>query len=211
MISYSDGGTGGGFRLGGPLQRMVQHWVTGATLGPPSGVPMAAIEELPGGQHGSELVFRAGMEPSPTDVIRPPSEREFVDGLWKRNVVECFLGNPVTGRYLEIHLAPTHQWWACLFRGERQREQPAGPPLPLSQVRQSTARGNTYWEGEVRVPVVVLQSLLEVHSLRDLRGNLTAVWYPPGGHACYFSLARLPGDRPDFHQPGHWLPLSGNV
>jgi hypothetical protein len=208
MISYSDGGDADVLWLGGPQRRMVQHWVTGATLGPPSGVPMAAIEEVPGGQHGSELVFRAGMVPAPTDTVQTGA-REFVDGLWKHNVVECFLGNPATGRYLEIHLAPTHRWWACLFRGVRQREQPAGHPLPLAHVRHSTDRGKAYWDGQVSVPVVVLQSLLEVRSLHDLRGNLAAVWYPPGGHGCYFSLARLPGERPNFHQPEHWLPLGG--
>ena len=38
----------------------------------------------------------------------------------------------------------------------------------------------------------------------DLRANLAAIVYPLTGSPLYFSLAALPGPKPDFHQPDAW-------
>ena len=89
----------------------------------------------------------------------------------------------------------------------RQPVHPDGHPLPLSRVIHRTAAGATSWEGEVRVPARVVCQLLDSPSLDGLRTNFSAVWFPPGGHACYYSLAPLHGPKPNFHQPDLWLPL----
>ena len=115
--------------------------------------------------------------------------------------------NPRNGRYIEVHLAPSHQWWASTFLAVRQPVHPDGHPLPLSRVIHRTAAGATSWEGEVRVPARVVCQLLDSPSLDGLRTNFSAVWFPPGGHACYYSLAPLHGPKPNFHQPDLWLPL----
>ena len=207
MISYAEDGNPSPhpqyFVCGPSWHSLTQHWVQGATLGPPDTAPLASLD-LPEAE--GPLVFRARMIPSAIDQIRT-RQREFVSGLWKRNVVEWFIGNPRNGRYIEVHLAPSHQWWASTFLAVRQPVHPDGHPLPLSRVIHRTAAGATSWEGEVRVPAQVVTQLLDAPSLDGLRTNFSAVWFPPGGHACYYSLAPLHGPKPNFHQPDLWLPL----
>jgi hypothetical protein len=180
--------------------RLTQHWVGGAQLAGAAQTPEAGLDLRADGV----LVFSAAMKPAAQDVIRT-GQKEFVENLWKGNAVECFLGNARTGRYLEIHLAPTGQWWACTFSSVRVRKN--SMPLPLSVVRHQRDKFGKRWEASVQVPGAVLCALLEVSSVLDLRANLAAIIHPPTGRPLYFSLAALPGPKPDFHQPDAWLPL----
>ncbi len=154
------------------------------------------------------MEFSAALRPA-RRVLIPSGQSEFVTGLWQRDVIECFFGNPENGRYLEIHLAPTGQWWACVFTGIRVAEIPEGHPLPLSVVEHRRDKEGTRWEASVQVPAEVLCRLLQARSFMDLRANLCATIYPGTGPAAYFSLAPLPGEKPNFHQPGAWLEMTG--
>ena len=207
MISFAEQGSdvppGPVLRTGPAWRTLRQHWIQGATLAPTTGGPLAALDCDERAEH---LVFRGRLTPNVLD-RKSPGETEFVSGLWRRNVVEWFIGNPQNGRYLEVHLAPSAQWWACVFRAVREREQPEGWPLPLSHVRHRRDKAGTWWEGEVRVPAKVVCDLLKAPGLKGLRSNLCAIWFPPGGNQCFFSFADLPGTKPDFHQPAAWLPL----
>ena len=114
---------------------LLQRWGHGALETPEAGLDWTA---------DGRLAFSAGMKPSRED-LDWRGQSEFAAGLWRRNVVECFLGNPENGHYLEIHLAPNSQWWACLFTAVRCAPAPAGHPLPLSTVttvRRSTNRSS---------------------------------------------------------------------
>ncbi len=182
--------------------KLSQHWVQGGQLSPPAETPEAGLNI----QAGGIVVFSAAMKPGPVDVFKPRG-KEFVPGLWKGNVVELFLLNPDNGRYLEVHLAPTGQWWACVFTAVRVPETAAGRPLPLSMVQHHRDKTGSRWQASVQVPAAVLCQLLAARDFRNLRANLTAVVNPLTGRTLYFSLAPLPGTKPDFHQPKAWLPL----
>ena len=205
MISFAHFGPGEGQSL--TLQpgrvRLTQHWLQGGQLAGPSQTPEAGLDLRAGGV----MVFSASMKPAAQDVFRR-GQKEFVAGLWKGNVVECFLGNPKTGRYLEIHLAPTGQWWSCMLAKVRVRETPDGRPLPLSVVHHRRDKHGRRWEATVQVPAVVICKLLAVRTLTELRGNLTAILHPATGRTLYFSHALLPGAKPDFHQPDAWLKVT---
>jgi hypothetical protein len=175
-----------------------QRWGHGSLDAPQAGLDWTAE---------GRLVFSAGMKPSRDD-LSWRGQSEFAAELWRRNVVECFLSNPDNGHYLEIHLAPNGQWWACLFTAPRLAPAPAGHPLPLSTVEHRQTAGGQWWEAIVSVPAEVVCGLLGARSVLALRGNLTALRYEiPDGRRDYFSLAPLPGDKPDFHQPAGWLEL----
>jgi hypothetical protein len=197
MISYADAPLPEKLPLSPGRQPLPQRWGQGAAVPPEAGLHWNAT---------GHIVFCAGMKPSLED-LDWRGQPEFTAGLWRRNVVECFLGNPENGHYLEMHLAPNGQWWACVFTGVRQAPAPAGHPLPLSEVEHCQQGGN-WWQATVQVPGEVVCGLLGARSFFSLRGNLCAVHYPTSGSGPeYFSLAALPGPKPDFHQPDFWLPL----
>jgi hypothetical protein len=205
MISFAHFGPSDAPRL--KLQprrvRLTQHWVQGGQLAGAALTPEAGLDLRPDGM----LVFSAAMKPAAQDVFRA-GQKEFVADLWKGNVVECFLGNPKSGRYLEMHLAPTGQWWSCVFSKIRVRETPEGRPLPLSVVHHRRDKSGRRWEASVQVPSSVLCKLLAVVSVMDLRANLAAIAHPVTGRSLYFSHAPLPGPKPDFHQPSAWLEMT---
>jgi len=205
MISFANFGPAETQRL--RLQpgrvRLTQHWVQGGQLAGAAQTPEAGLDLRADGV----MVFSATMKPAAQDVFRT-GQKEFVADLWKGNVVECFLGNAETGRYLEMHLAPTGQWWSCVFSKVRIRETPEGGPLPLSVIHHRRDKTGKRWEASVQVPSAVLCRLLTVPSIMKLRANLTAIAHPVTGRPLYFSHASLPGAKPDFHQPDAWLEMT---
>lgn len=204
MIAFASFGSGEGQQL--KLQpgrtRLTQHWVQGGLLAGPGHVPEAGLDLRADGI----VVYSVTMKPGVQDKFQP-GQHEFVAGLWKRNVMEWFLGNPENGRYLEIHLAPGGQWWSCVFTAIRVPENPAGKPLPLSVIHHRRDKAGKRWEASVQVPSSVLCQLLKASAFTDLRTNLCAVAYPATGRPMYFSFAELPGGKPNFHQPEAWLEM----
>ena len=182
--------------------KLTQHWLQAGQLASAAQTPEAGLHLRPDGV----LVFAAAMKPGPNDVFKV-GPKEFVTGLWNGNVVELFLLNPDNGRYLEVHLAPSAQWWACVFTAVRVREIESGRPLPLSVVEHRRDKTGRRWEASVSVPSAVICQILAARDVRHLRANLTAIAHPLTGRPLYFSLAPLPGAKPDFHQPGAWLEI----
>ena len=60
----------------------------------------------------------------------------------------------------------------------------------------------------MQVPSAVLCKLLGVGDFMELRANLAAIAHPVTGRTLYFSLAAMPGAKPNFHQPGAWLEMA---
>lgn len=205
MIAFASFGPGNNQRL--KLQpgrvRLAQHWVQGGVLAGAGQTPEAGLDMRPDGI----IVFSAAMKPAAQDVFRP-GHKEFITGLWNGNVVELFMGNARTGRYLEVNLAPSGQWWSCLFSSVRVRAIPDGRPLPLSVVHHRRDKSGKRWEASLQVPSSVLFKMLGVATIVELTANLTAIAHPVTGRPLYFSLASLPGSKPDFHQPAAWLGLT---
>ena len=203
MISFAEyGGDRAQLRLQPRPGRLTQHWVQGGQLSMPALSPLAGLDLRADGM----AVFAAAMKPGPLDVFHH-AHKEFLAGLWNGNVVELFLCNPDNGRYLEVHLAPTGQWWACIFTAVRARETQEGRPLPLSVVQHHRDKAGRRWQASLQVPASVICQLLGARDFMRLHANLTAITRPITGPPCYFSLAALPGTKPDFHQPEAWMEL----
>ena len=182
---------------------LTQHWVQGGQLATPAQTPEAGLHLRPDGV----MEFSAAMKPGPHDLFKP-AQKEFVTGLWNGNVAELFLLNPANGRYLEVHLSTTGQWWACVFTAVRVREIESGRPLPLSVVQHRRDKAGRRWQASLQVPTPVICQLLGARDFMQLHANLTAIAHPLTGRTLYFSLAAMPGAKPDFHQPDAWLELA---
>ena len=205
MISFAHFGSADSPRLElrPGRQRLTQHWLQGGQLAGAGLTPEAGLELRADGM----VVFSAALRPGAQDVFQTGG-KEFVSGLWNGNVVELFLGNSKTGRYLEVHLAPSGKWWSCVFTSVRVREFEEGRPLPLSVIHHRRDKHGRRWEASVQVPSVVLGKLLGVRDFMELRANLAAIVHPVTGTSLYFSRAALPGAKPDFHQPAAWLEMT---
>ncbi len=205
MISFADFGSDEAprLKLRPGRQRLTQHWLQGGQLAGAGLTPEAGLDFRADGM----VVFSAAMKPGAQDVFQP-GKKEFVTDLWKGNVVELFLGNVRTGRYLEVHLAPSARWWSCVFKSVRERENEEGRPLPLSVIHHRRDKQGRRWDASVQVPSAVLCKLLGVRDFMELRANLAAIAHPVTGTALYFSMAALPGAKPDFHQPAAWLEMT---
>ena len=129
----------------------------------------------------------------------------FVAGLWRTDCAEFFLGNPDNGRYVEFNLGPGGAWWAGGF---------SAPRVALSEgewikerVLTSTAWQDGRWYGRLTVSLPPVAKMLGGGNWQDWTANVTFL-VGSGERQRYFSVADLPGGRPDFHQPDFWPPLA---
>lgn len=120
---------------------------------------------------------------------------KFLPELWRYDVAEIFFAVD-SGRYLEINLAPSGAWWACWFDGIRSpaEEQPNFDPI-VAQAEQQ----RDFWEASLFLPAALFPNP------EGLRYNVTFILNSP--RQTFHTLAPLPGNEPDFHQPDHFLPL----
>lgn len=127
----------------------------------------------------------------------------FTEGLWTGDVAECFLGDEASKEYTEFNLGPGGGWWACAHTAPRIRARQQ-PDWTGSGIRSGVCWTATHWRGWMRCPVPFPVSKRK--PLDAVRLNFTAV-IDSGSAREYYSLARLPGLTPDFHQPDQWLLL----
>ncbi len=125
--------------------------------------------------------------------VPPDAPAGSLDGLWNHEVVECFLAGP-DGRYTELEFGPHGHYLGLRFVGVRQRLD-AGWGIDFVA---SAGRGR--WKGQARVAKRWLPerpwrvAAFAIHG-EDPRRFLA---HPP-----------LPGEKPDFHQPGRFSPWPG--
>ncbi len=124
----------------------------------------------------------------------------FVEGLWNRDVAEIFIADAETGEYEEWNVSPTGAWWRCFF--ERARV-----PVP-----DRSRASSCHLELLSRIETLSFQSgfiarrsdsKLLKKAPAQLRINICAI--SGEREKSYFSFANLPGENPDFHQPGSFL------
>ncbi|MGJ8725393.1 MAG: hypothetical protein ACSHYB_12615 [Roseibacillus sp.] len=123
-------------------------------------------------------------------------EGQFCPELWRFDVAELFLADPIRQSYLEVNLAPNGAWWMCWFRDVRlaQEKQPDFAGVKAEGQWQSDA-----WSASIRIPKRLLPPL------EALSYNITFILNSP--QQSFHSLAPLPGEEPDFHQPSSFLSL----
>lgn len=169
-----------------PVLGIASDW-HGAALNPPIGFTIAT--------DSANLWFVATRHAA--TMTRPGAEPgSFVPGLWEYDVAELFIGDPKTGSYLELNLAPNGAWWAAKF----------GSPRVFSDVQPdfvgavSTRRQEEIddgWFAAIIVPIAFLRE--EIGFGLGSTANATFIMNSP--EQTFHSACKLPGAEPDFHQP----------
>lgn len=136
----------------------------------------------------------------------------FRAGLWDGDCAELFLGNPVTGFYVEFNVSPIGGWWNCSFSSIRVKAHDKDPE-PLSGVwTEGTADpSDNHWTAGIYVPVDSLPSELDFNAA-STQANVTFCIYDKSNPLSvnYFShtdLRNTEGLSPDFHRPFLWKSL----
>ena len=127
----------------------------------------------------------------------PPGAPGSTDRLWEYEVVELFLAG--AGRaYLEVELGPGGHYLVLMLDDIR-APQASGLPLEY-RVRMHDGRIS----GHARIPA----NYLPVGPLRANAYAIHAHACHGGEGRCHHAHAAVPGDAPDFHQPGCFVPIS---
>jgi hypothetical protein len=122
--------------------------------------------------------------------------------LWKYDVAELFLSNPIHGHYLELNLAANGAWWSCEFTAPRLRRFTDDTPFPGVETH-ATQTPDGGWVSAMSIPVVELEARIGFGE--GSCGNVTFITGAPASR--YVSAVKLPGTEPDFHQPAHFSKL----
>lgn len=118
--------------------------------------------------------------------------------LWKHDVAELFLADPVSGRYFEFNLAPNGGWWSCEFTAPRVRADEVDIAMPEVATFAEIAPDGA-WLAAMAIPLDLLRARLDFGP--GTRANVTMILESPAQK--FISATPLPGE-PDFHQPGHF-------
>ncbi len=116
--------------------------------------------------------------------------------LWRYDVAELFLADPVSGRYFEFNLAPNGAWWSCEFTAPRVRAEEAEIAMPeVATFSEMAADGS--WLAAIAIPLDLLRARLDFGP--ETRLNVTMILESPEQR--FVSATDLGGGEPDFHQP----------
>ena len=119
--------------------------------------------------------------------------------LWRYDVAELFLLEPLTGRYFEFNLAPNGAWWTCEFKAPRIREDEVEIAMPeVATFSEIAADGS--WVAAMAIPLDLLGARLGFGP--NTRGNVTMILESPNQK--FASAADLGSGEPDFHQPARF-------
>lgn len=169
-----------------PLLGMVRDWF-GAPVSPPAGYCLAMDDQ--------RLWFLAHHR-QPADLHPQAQPGGFQAELWKHDVAELFLADPVSGRYLEFNLAPNGAWWSCEFTAPRVRAEDMDIALPdVATFADLAADGS--WLTAMALPLDILRARIRFGP--DTRANVTMILESPDQR--FLTANQLGGEAPDFHQP----------
>ena len=145
------------------------------------------------------LLFQASHK-APAQLKPTSEEGKFCAELWRFDVAELFIADPIGGTYWEVNLAPNGAWWMCQFRDVRlaHEKQP-----DFAGVKAEGKCHRDSWNARIRIPKDLFPPL------DTLSYNITFILNSPA--QTFHSLAKLPGEEPDFHQPDSFLPLASRV
>lgn len=116
--------------------------------------------------------------------------------LWRHDVAELFLADPVSGRYFEFNLAPHGAWWCCEFTAPRVRAVETDVAMPGVETFTEVAEDGA-WLAAMALPLDLLRARLDFGP--ETRANVTFILGSP--NQSFISAATLGGNMPDFHQP----------
>ncbi len=127
----------------------------------------------------------------------------FLAGLWRHDVAELFLADPVSGRYFEFNLAPNSAWWCCEFTAPRVRAEEIDIAMP-EVVTFADLAPDGAWVAAMSIPLDLLRARLDFGP--QTRANVTFVLDSPDRK--FVTAADLGTGEPDFHRPGKFQQVS---
>ena len=116
--------------------------------------------------------------------------------LWRYDVAELFLADPVSGRYFEFSLAPNGAWWSCEFSAPRVRAEDTDIAMPEVATFSDLAADGA-WLAAMAIPLDLLRARLDFGP--RTRANVTLILESPARK--FVTAADLGGGEPDFHLP----------
>lgn len=128
---------------------------------------------------------------------------DYVEGLWQRDVAELFIAAD-DASYQEFNLSPTGAWWSMSFTSPRVRTTELF--VPPKNIKTYGHIKNHSWRAAFSIPVNELAVDLNVPG--KTRANVSII--VGENPRTYLSHAKLPGNGPDFHQPGAFNSLRQN-
>jgi hypothetical protein len=169
-----------------PMLGLEKDW-QGRPLSPPAGFCLA--------EDGKRLWFVAHhRRPAELHPLARPGL--FQAELWKHDVAELFLADPVSGRYFEFNLAPNGAWWSCEFTAPRVRAEEMDIAMPEVATFSEMAPDGS-WVAAMAIPLDLLRARLDFG--RNTRANVTFILESPQQR--FITAADLGGGEPDFHLP----------
>ncbi len=130
----------------------------------------------------------------PADLHPKARPGQFTPELWKHDVAEFFLTNPMNGRYLEFNLAANGAWWAAEFSGPRDGMGEA----PLQGVETfSDLAPDGRWLVAAKFDLTMMRERFSLSP--DSTMNATFIVNSPEQQ--FVTATDLGGGEPDFHQP----------
>jgi hypothetical protein len=142
-------------------------------------------------------------------VVSPIDDGSYREGLWNYDCAELFLGNPLTGYYVELNISPRGGWWSCSFASTRVPIEEG--PIPLPNIRSegtlSADEFNPAWSASIFIPLSSLPVELDFSPISTV-GNITFCLKDAEekNSTTFLSLfdLTLEGSNPDFHRPKLW-------
>ena len=127
----------------------------------------------------------------------------FQEELWRYDVAELFLADPVSGRYFEFNLAPNGAWWNCEFTAPRVPAEEV--PVAMPEVATFAELGvDGSWVAALALPLDLLRARLDFGP--TTRANVTFILESPQQR--FLTAAKLGTGAPDFHRPGQFPQVS---
>jgi hypothetical protein len=120
----------------------------------------------------------------------------FQQELWRYDVAELFLADPVSGRYFEFNLAPNGAWWSCEFTAPRVRAEEVEIAMPEVATFSEMAPDGS-WVAAMAIPLDLLKARLDFGPGTLL--NVTMILESPQQR--FLSAVNLGEGGPDFHRP----------
>lgn len=169
-----------------PMFGLGKDWY-GEALHPPAGFSLVMDQQ--------RLWFIANHR-KPADLHPRSRPGAFQAELWKHDVAELFIADPMSGRYFEFNLAPNGAWWTCEFTAPRVRAEEMDIAMPeVATFAEMSPDGA--WLAAMAIPLDLLKARLDFGGKSAI--NVTMILESPAQK--FLTATDLGNGEPDFHQP----------
>lgn len=127
---------------------------------------------------------------------------KFTPELWKYDVSEFFIYDPLSERYLEFNLAPNAAWWCAEFTAPRQRAY--ADDIEMIGVRAySDLSPDGSWVTAVSIPLDILKTRINFGESSKM--NVSFIIDSPAQQ--FLTANPAHGEEPNFHQVELFKPV----